>query len=76
MRKWPVLVLDITWTSQDNVEVQTVDTDGWIVLDTQVNVFLDTESEVTAAGEVVASQFVFTDLSKNNLKGTISTLTY
>lgn len=51
-----------TWASQDNVEVQTVDTDGWIVLDAQVNVFLDTETEVTAGREVVASQLVFTDL--------------
>lgn len=52
----------ITWTSQDNVEIETVNTDGWIVFNTQINVFLDTETEVSVLGEVLSSQFVFTDL--------------
>lgn len=55
----------LTWTAQDNVEVQTIDTDWWIVFDSQIDVFLDTETEVTAGWEVVASQFVFTDLLQN-----------
>lgn len=38
----------LTWASQHDVEVQTVNTDRRIVLDTQVDVLLDTESEVAA----------------------------
>ena len=30
--------------TQDNVKVHTVDTDGRVVFDTQIDVFLDTES--------------------------------
>lgn len=54
----------LTGTAQYNVEVKTVDTDGWIVLDPQINVFLNTETEVSVLREVFASQFVFSDLEK------------
>lgn len=42
--------------------IQTINTDGWIVFDTQINMFLNTKTEVSARREVVTSQFVFTDL--------------
>lgn len=35
-----------TWPAEDNVEVQTIDTNARVVLDSQVNVFLNTETEV------------------------------
>lgn len=54
----------LTGTTQDNVEVKTVDTDGWIVLDPQIDVFLDTETEVSVLREVFASQLVFSDLEE------------
>jgi hypothetical protein len=36
-------------TSEHDVEVKTIDTNAGIVLDSQVNVFLDTESKVSCA---------------------------
>lgn len=57
-----------TWTSQHNVEIQTVNTDWWIVFDTQINMFLNTKAEISASWEVVTSQFVFTDLYKHRRK--------
>lgn len=41
-----------TWSSHDDVEVHTENTDSWVVLDTEINVFLDTETEVSSCGEV------------------------
>jgi hypothetical protein len=35
-----------TWPAEDDVEVQTIDTNTRVVLNSQVNVFLDTETEV------------------------------
>ena len=49
-------------TAQDNVEIHTVDTDGGVVFDTQIDVFLDTETEVAVQTEVFATQLVLTDL--------------
>lgn len=44
------------------VKVHSVDTNTRVVLDTQVNVFADTEAEVAGLGEVALSQLVFLDL--------------
>lgn len=52
----------LTRASQNDVKVQTVDTDRRIVLDAQIDVFLDTEAKVAGLGEVVATQLVFPDL--------------
>lgn len=52
----------ITRAAEDNKEVHTVDTDAGIILQTQVNVFLDTETERTTIGEVAVLEFVFLDL--------------
>ena len=51
--------------AQDDVEVHTVDADGWIVLDAQVDVLLDAEAEVTVVGEVFPSQLVLANLKTN-----------
>ena len=53
-----------TGTSQNNVEIHTINTDGGVVFDTQIDVFLDTETEVAVLGEVFTTQLVFTDLEK------------
>lgn len=56
------------WATQYNVEIKTIDTNRWIVFDAQVNVFLDTETEVARFREIVASQFVFTNLFERKHK--------
>lgn len=49
-------------SAKDNVKVHTVDTDGGIVLDAQIDVFLDAEAKVAILAEVLATQLVLTDL--------------
>lgn len=44
------------------VEIHAVDTDGGVVLDTEINVLADTETEVTRLGEVALAEFIFLDL--------------
>lgn len=56
----------ITWTAQDDVEIQTIDTNRWIVFDSQVNVFLNTETKVSAGRKIVTSQFIFAHLLNRN----------
>lgn len=51
-----------TWSPKDNIEVKTVDTDGGVVLDTKINVLLDTETEVASGGEIITPQLVFPNL--------------
>jgi hypothetical protein len=46
----------------DTVEVHAVNTDRRIVLDTQVDVFADTEAEVASLREIALTQFVLLDL--------------
>ena len=43
-----------SWSTHDDVEIHTENTDSWVVLDTEINVLLDTETEVTGCGEVPA----------------------
>jgi len=51
-----------TWSGHDAVEVHAVDTNGRIILDTKIDVFADTETEVASCGEVSFPQLVFLDL--------------
>jgi len=44
------------------VEVHSVNSNGWVVLDAQIDVFADTEAEVASLGEVASPQLVFLDL--------------
>jgi hypothetical protein len=46
---------------KDNIEVHTENTGVGIIFDTKVNVFLNTEAEVTGVGEVTFSKFEFFD---------------
>lgn len=47
-----------------HVEVQSVDADAGVVLDSQVDVLLDAEAEVSSVGEVVLPQLVLTHLEQ------------
>lgn len=44
------------------VEVHAVDTDGRVVLDTEIDVLADTEAEVASLGEVALAELVLLDL--------------
>ena len=48
--------------SKNNIEVHSIDTDAWVILDSQIDVLLDTKSKVAGAGEGVLVQLVFLDL--------------
>lgn len=54
-----------TGSAHDDVEVHTEDTDSRVVLDTEVNVLLNTETEVTGLGEVPPPQLVLLDLQSS-----------
>jgi len=58
------LNLKLTRSAKYNIEVKTIDTDARVILDTQINVFLDTKTKVPSAGEVFLPQFIFSDLEK------------
>ena len=49
-------------TTENDVEVHTVDTNTGIVFNAQIDVLLNSETEVSVVGEAVVSQFVFPDL--------------
>ena len=51
-----------SWSFEDDVEVHTENTGEWIILDTEIDVLLNTESEVTSVREVGFSQFSVLDL--------------
>lgn len=48
--------------SHDAVKVHSVNTDGRVVLDAQIDVLRDTETEVSSLGEVLLAQLVLLDL--------------
>ncbi len=48
-----------TWATEDNIEVKAVDTNGGIILDAKINVFLNTKSKVSSVTEVVFPQLIF-----------------
>lgn len=49
-------------TSEDDVDVHTEDTNGRIVLDTKIDVLLDTKAEVSSVREVALEQLVLLNL--------------
>lgn len=51
----------LTRSAKNNVKVQSIDPNARVVLNSQVNVFLNTETKVSGMREVVTSQFVFPD---------------
>lgn len=60
-----------TVSVHDNVEVHTVNTNTWVVLDTQVNVLVNTETEVTSGREVSLLQLELLD-SQTSLQDLLS----
>jgi len=52
----------LTGSGHAAVEVHSVDTNRRVVLDTEIDVFADTEAEVASLREVALSEFVFLDL--------------
>lgn len=56
------VVFDAWLHLHDDVEVHAVDTDRRVVLDAQVDVLGDTETEVAGLGEVALAELVLLDL--------------
>merc|ERR1712168_1760342 len=52
----------VSWSSQHNVEIHSIDTNTWIILNSQVDMFSNTEAKVSSGREVSLSQFVFLNL--------------
>jgi len=52
----------LTGSGHAAVEIHSVDTNRRIVLDTEIDVFTDTEAKVTSLRKVTLSKFVFLDL--------------
>ena len=52
----------LTGAGHAAVEVHAVDTNGGVVLDTEIDVLADTEAEVAGLGEVTLAEFVLLDL--------------
>lgn len=48
--------------TENDVDIHTEDTDGRIVLDTKIDVLLDTETEVSSVGEVLLEELVLLNL--------------
>jgi len=52
----------LTWSTKYNIEIKTIDSNTRVILDTQVNVFLDAKSKIASVWEVVFSQLILSDL--------------
>lgn len=52
----------LTRSGHARIEIHSVDTNRRIVLDTEINVFADTETKVASLREVALAQLVFLDL--------------
>jgi hypothetical protein len=52
----------LTRSGHAAVEVHAVDTDGRVVLDTEIDVLADAEAEVASLGEVALAQLILLDL--------------
>lgn len=50
------------WSTENNIEVKSIDTNAWVVLDSQVNMLLDAETKISSAWEVVFPQLVLSYL--------------
>ena len=50
-----------SWSFKDNIEIHTKNTSKWIILDTQINVLLNTKSKATSVREVSLFQLSVLD---------------
>merc|ERR1712168_764139 len=49
----------VSWSSQHNVEIHSVNTNTWIIFNPEVDMFCNTEAKVSSGREVSLTQFVF-----------------
>ena len=56
------IVPSVSFNLHAAVEIHSVDTNRGVVLDTEIDVFADTEAKVASLREVALSEFVFLDL--------------
>ncbi len=54
-----------SWSFQDDVEIHAEDTSEGIILNSQIDVFLDTETEVSSGGEVLLFEFSVLDFQSS-----------
>ena len=54
-----------SWSFKNNVKVHTENTSEWIILNTQINVLLDTETETSSIREVNFSEFSVLDFKSS-----------
>ena len=52
----------LTRSGHTGVKVHSVNTNCWVVLDTEIDVFADTETEVASLGEVALAKLILLDL--------------
>merc|ERR1712168_1238532 len=52
----------VSWSSQHNIEIHSIDTNTWIVFYAEIDMFCNTEAKVSSGREVSLSQFVFLHL--------------
>jgi hypothetical protein len=51
----------VTRSDQNDIEIHTEDTGGWVILQTKINVLADTESESTSVSKVSLLQLILLD---------------
>ena len=52
----------LTRSGHAGVEVHSVNTNSWVVLDTEIDMFADTETEVASLREVALAELIFLNL--------------
>lgn len=62
----PLISESVTWPAQYYIEVHAVDANVGVVLNTQINVFLDAEAKIARRTEVAFSQLIFSHLQDSN----------
>jgi len=56
---WSSSIEQVTWSTENYVEVHAVDANVGVILDTEVDVFLDAKAEVARRTEVAFPQLIF-----------------
>lgn len=51
----------LTRSGHAAVEIHAVNTNSWVVLDTEIDVFADSETKVASLGEVALAELIFLD---------------
>lgn len=64
----------LTWSAKNYVEIQSINTNCGIVLDSEINMFLNAKTKISCSREVVFPQFILTYLLQNKLVNIYSIL--